>query len=129
MLTMRTSVLILLVLVAMAVAFHLGRRRSLDAVGGTGGIRRLHSLPAYYGYYTALWAGLPALLVAGLWLFSEGVVINAMVVESLPAEMAAVSPARLGLLLNDISNLANGNILPGEVSPAIGCGSRRFDGD
>jgi phosphate transport system permease protein len=116
---MRTSVLILLVLVAMAVAFHLGRRRSLDAVGGTGGIRRLHSLPAYYGYYTALWAGLPALLVAGLWLFSEGMVINAMVVESLPAEMAAVSPARLGLLLNDISRLANGNILPAEVSPAI----------
>ena len=116
---MQTSVLILLVLVAMAVAFHLGRRRSLHSAGGVRGIRRLHSLPAYYGYHTAIWAGLPALLVAGLWLFSEGVVINAMVVESLPADIKAVSPARLDLLVNDISNLANGNILSGEVSPAI----------
>jgi phosphate transport system permease protein len=114
---MQTSVLILLLLVAMAVAFHLGRRRALDSARG--GIRRLHSLPAYYGYYTALWAGLPALLVAGLWLFSEGAVINAMVVESLPAAMKEVPPARLGLMMNDISNLADGNSVSTEVSPAI----------
>ena len=116
---MQTSVLILLVLAAMGVAFHLGRRRSLRSVGGSGAARRLHSLPAYYGYYTALWAGLPALLVAGLWTFAEGTVISAMVVEALPAEMKQVSPAQLGLLVNDITNLANGNVVSGEVSPAV----------
>ncbi len=116
---MQTSVLILLVLGVMAVAFHLGRRRSLAAVGGSAGIRRLHSLPAYYGYYTALWAGLPALLVAALWLSAEGAVISAMVVESLPAGLKDVSPVRLELLLNDIGNLASGNAVAGEVTPAV----------
>lgn len=116
---MQISVLILVLLGGMAFAFHLGRRRSLSLVGGAGGIRRLHSLPAYYGLYTALWAGLPALLVAGLWILFEGALINAMVVEALPAELRDVSPARLELLINDISNLANGNVVPGEVSPVI----------
>ena len=114
---MQISVLILILLGAMAFAFHLGRRRSLSSVGGSSRIRHLHSLPAYYGYYTALWAGLPALLVAGLWLSFEDTLITSMVVESLPAEMREVSPSRLGLLVNDIANLANGNRVSGEVAP------------
>ena len=63
---MHTPILILVLLGVMAFAFHLGRTRSLATVGGRTGVRKLHSLPAYYGFYTALWAGLPALLVAGL---------------------------------------------------------------
>jgi hypothetical protein len=31
--------------------------------GGAPRIKRLHSLPAYYGYYAALWVGLPGLLL------------------------------------------------------------------
>ena len=54
-------------------------------MGGNSGVRNLHSLPAYYGFYTALWAGLPALLIAGLWVFFEGSLITSMVVQSLPA--------------------------------------------
>ncbi len=113
---MQTPVLILLLLGVMALAFHIGRRRSLVTVGGQSGIRNLHSLPAYYGFYTALWAGLPALVVAAVWVFFEGTVITSMVVEALPAEMTDVPPAELGLLVNDITNLANGNIVSGEIS-------------
>ncbi len=112
---MQTWVLILALLGVMAVAFHIGRHRSLVSVGGRTGARNLHSLPAYYGFYTALWAGLPALFVAGLWVFFEGSVITAMVVESLPAELKGVAPAQLGLLVNDITNLANGNIVSAQV--------------
>ena len=105
----------MILLGVMAAAYHLGRRRSLASVGGRSGVRNLHSLPAYYGFYTALWAGLPALLVAGLWVFFEGSLITSMVVQSLPASLRDVPPERLGLLVNDITNLANGNIVSTQV--------------
>ena len=116
---MQLSVLLLVLLGAMALAFHVGRRRSLATVGGRSGVRKLHSLPAYYGFYAALWAGLPALLIAGLWVFFEGSIITAMVVEQLPAELRELPPDRLGLLVNDITNLANGNIVSGDVDAAM----------
>jgi len=116
---MQFSILIVALLGTMVLAFHLGRRRSLGTVGGATGVRHLHSLPAYYGYYTALWAGLPALLVAGLWVFFEGALVTSMVVEALPAEMRSLPPAQLGLLVNDITNLANGNIVSGEINAAM----------
>jgi phosphate transport system permease protein len=112
---MQLSVLILALLLMMALAYHFGRRRALVSVGGGAGVRQLHSLPSYYGFYAALWAGLPALLVAAVWLFFEGTVITAMVVEGLPAELKDVPPAQLGLLVNDITNLANGNIVSAQV--------------
>lgn len=116
---MQFSILILALLGLMAFAFHLGRRRSLASVGGRTGVRNLHSLPAYYGFYTALWAGLPALLIAGLWVFFEGSVITSMVVEGLPAGMRELPPDRLGLLVNDITNLANGNIVSVEIDASL----------
>ena len=77
--------------------------------------RNLHSLPAYYGFYAALWAGLPALLVAALWVLLEGSVITRWWSRGLPAAMRELPPDRLGLLVNDITNLANGNIVSGEI--------------
>lgn len=112
---MQTSVLLVILLGLMALGFYVGRRRSLSTVGGRSGVRDLHSLPAYYGFYTALWAGLPALLVAGIWVFFEGSVVTSMVVEALPPELKDLPPARLGLVVNDITNLANGNIVSGVI--------------
>jgi phosphate transport system permease protein len=112
---MQFSLLVLVLLGVMALAYHFGRRRSLVTVGGPGGVRHLHSLPAYYGFYTALWAGLPALLVAGLWTFSEGAVVKALVIDALPAEIRQLPEAQLGLVMNDIINLANGNIVSAQV--------------
>ena len=42
----------------------LGRGRSVALVGGLSKSSTLHSLPGYYGYFTAIWCLLPAL--AGL---------------------------------------------------------------
>jgi phosphate transport system permease protein len=116
---MQLSVLILLLLGVMAFAYHMGRQRSLATVGGRGGVRQLHSLPAYYGFYAALWAGLPALLITGLWVAFEGSIVTALVVDALPASMKDVSAAQLGLVVNDITNLANGNIVSGEIGPEL----------
>ena len=116
---MQFSILVVILLGLMALAYHFGRRRSVAAVGGGSGVRQLHSLPSYYGYYTALWAGLPALLIAGIWVFFEGTVVTGMVVNSLPAELQALPEAQLGLLVNDIINLANGNIVAGQVDETL----------
>ena len=113
---MQVSVLILVLLGVMAFAYHFGRRRSLGTVGGSAGFRNPPSPPTYYGFYTALWAGLPALFVAAIWIFFEGSVITSMVVESMPADLRGLPEAQLGLLVNDITNLANGNIVSGEIS-------------
>ncbi|MFM8330517.1 MAG: phosphate ABC transporter permease subunit PstC, partial [Candidatus Methylumidiphilus sp.] len=99
---MPKSTLVFLLLLFSAYAFHLGRQRSRQVVAGK--IKSLHSLPNYYGYYTALWCGLPALLLILLWLGFESPVITHLVVADLPAEARALPAEQQGLVVNDIRN-------------------------
>jgi len=116
---MQVSVIIFVLLGLMAVGYHFGRQRALGSVGGSTGIRQLHSLPSYYGTYVLLWAALPALLALFLWgVFQDRVLID-MVVGGLPEDLRDLPEARLGLVINDIQNLASGNITSGEPSPEI----------
>jgi len=116
---MQTSLVVIILLVLMSVAYRLGRRRSLAQVGGARHVRDLHSLPSYYGFYAALWAGLPALLVLGLWLALQNNVIEDLMVAELPRQMQELPPAQLELAVNDIKNLASGNIVSREASPVV----------
>jgi phosphate transport system permease protein len=110
-----------------ALAYHLGRRRAVAAVGGPTRINSLHSLPGYYGFYTALWAGLPALLVLALWTGFQDQVVVSLVKSELPAEMTqGMSSGQLGLLVNDVRNLATGKIAAGDASPAVLAGADHF---
>ncbi|MFM1891048.1 MAG: hypothetical protein RLZ44_125, partial [Pseudomonadota bacterium] len=54
---MHLSVLIIILLSLVAVAYQLGRRRAVTVVGGRERVPQLHSLPSYHGFYAALWAG------------------------------------------------------------------------
>ena len=113
-------VTIVLIVIAMAIgAFHLGRNRAVATAGGPGGMRRLHSLPGYYGYYVALWVVLPALALILTWVILEPKVIAALVVGNLPEARRTVSPGELDLLLNSIRNLAAGGVVPGDIDPAL----------
>lgn len=114
---MSLSTLVLILLAISSLAFYLGRKKALSAASGN--LRTLHSLPNYYGYYLALWAGLPALAVFTLWLTLEPQIVESLLVASLPEGQRSLSPGRLGLLINDIRNLASGNIVSREVEPAI----------
>jgi phosphate transport system permease protein len=120
---MEKSTFLFLLLLMSAVAFHLGRRRALAVAGGRA--QNLHSLPSYYGYYVALWCGIPTLVLLFLWLCCEGSVITRLLVAGLPDELRAVEPDRLGLLINDIRNVA-GNVSAGEVDPAIRAAADRY---
>ena len=103
---------------ALSVAgYTMGRRRVVAMVNGQS--KHLHSLPSYYGSFVALWCGLPALAVAAVWLAIEPGVVQSMLIASLPADLQQLPQDRLGLVLNDIRNLASGNITSGEPSAEI----------
>jgi phosphate transport system permease protein len=112
-----TSTLVLVLLVLVAIAYRFGRARALAVVGGSRGQRNLHSLPSYYGTLTAMWCGLPALLIVASWNFGQDAIISRLVVEQMPAETRALPAAELGLLLNDVRNVVAGNMTPEQVPP------------
>jgi phosphate transport system permease protein len=122
-----TLLLLTLILAAMAMAYHVGRRRAITVVGGPTRVNRLHSLPGYYGYYVALWVGIPALLILLAWTGLQDRVVTGLMVAELPAELTTdLSPGRLGLMVNDIKNLATGNITSGDVTPEVQAAADRY---
>lgn len=105
-----TNILILLIGFG-TVAFYLGRGRSLAIARPLGGIRKLHSLPSYYGMHVALWCALPSVAILGLWMIFDDPIINSLVIGSVAADIIPIDTASYNLLLNKVSNLADG-ILP-----------------
>ena len=101
---------LLFALIALSVfAFYFGRAKSSAMVSGD--IRKLHSRPNYYGFYIVLWCAVPAALISAFWLLFQPLIVENMVVSSLPTDIQALPRDRLGLILNDIYNLADGNIV------------------
>ncbi|MEN8200491.1 MAG: phosphate ABC transporter permease family protein, partial [Thermodesulfobacteriota bacterium] len=85
-----------------------GRKYAFAAGARVGGTDKMHSRPTYHGMLIALWCGLPTLLLLIIWQVIEPLVISSMVVSSLPDRFSSLPPERLGLVLNDIRNLALG---------------------
>jgi phosphate transport system permease protein len=111
---------LVLILAGMALAaFQLGRSRSLAIAGGPSGIRNLHSLPGYYGYYVAMWCLLPALGLILIWVIAEPRVVVALLVKSLPAAQQALQAGELNLLVNNIQNLAAGDAVSGNIDVLV----------
>jgi phosphate transport system permease protein len=98
-----------------AFGYAAGRRRAFN-VAGAG---RLHSRPTYYGALTAIWCAIPALLVFGLWQVSQDRVISRLVLSELPESTRSLPADRMSLVLNDIRNLMAGNIVSGNINPAM----------
>ena len=116
---MQSTTLILLLIFLSVAAFYFGRRRSLATVGGPGHGTALHSLPGYYGYYVAIWCALPSMLLLLIWLMIEPRLVTALVVDSLPESYRALSAGELNLLVNNIQNLAAGDVVSVEVNALL----------
>ena len=119
---MNVNLTILVIILLTVVGFYMGRSRA-HAVAGSA--TRLHSLPGHYGYYVALWCGLPSLALLAIWLVLQPHIVEALVVSSLPPELGNLPADRLGLLLNDIRNIAGGDV-PSESNPALLAAARRY---
>jgi phosphate transport system permease protein len=111
--------LLIFLLTLSALAFHLGRHRAIALGRASGSPRNLHSRPVYYGALTALWCGLPALLLFVLWQALESTVIVRLTISTLPDEIRTLPAARLGLVINDIKNLATGSSFGSIQDPVI----------
>ncbi len=117
---MQVSILAIILLLLSSCAFFLGRSRALSVVQGK--VRNLHSLPNYYGFFTAVWCGLPALLLAAGWMIFEPGIITNIVVSELPT----ANSENLNLVVNDIKNLVAGNVTSGEVNTSLQVAADRY---
>jgi phosphate transport system permease protein len=124
MITPNTLVFILLLL--SAGAYYIGLRRSVAVAGGLDQLQSLHSRPVYYGILTALWCGLPALIIFGFWQAFEDRFLTQLVVADLPAALRHLPADRINLLVNDIHNLVNGNIVSGRISPDLQAAAEHY---
>ncbi len=95
---MTASVLILLIIGLSILAFLAGRFRAARAQKNG----RLKALPKHYGYYTAIWSGLPALILLVAWSALKPVYIHEQIREVLPQSVLTQSNASVDLYMNDI---------------------------
>jgi phosphate transport system permease protein len=102
---MQFLTLVLALLLISAMVYRLGARQAMRLGGGTKGA--LHSLPSYYGYYVALWCGVPALILAAGWMIFSPMILKSVVMDSLPPDTLSLPAARLSLLMNEVKQMAS----------------------
>lgn len=115
---MDTSVLLVFMSAMLVAVYILGRGRSLSLAESVGGRSQLNSLPFYYGMLTALWSGLPALALLGVWVIFRADIVEYTLIQSLPDDIRQLDHSELSLILNKIYNVAYGQHV-GEVPPFI----------
>ena len=120
---MQSFLLLTLILLSVG-GYYLGRNRAFAVAGGQ--IRHLHSLPSFYGSYTALWCGLPALIVFAVWAMLQPSVIIDLVVAGMPPELRNLPPDQLNLAINDLKNLVSGNIVSSTPDAAMLDAANRY---
>ena len=97
--------LFLIVLLIAAAGYLLGRGRAMASAGGD--MRRLHSMPVFYGTNAALFVLVPALLVLGVWLVLQPILIDTQVRHLIP-EGSYKGRGELSLITSDVRRVAEG---------------------
>jgi phosphate transport system permease protein len=116
---------VLLGIVALSLfGYLLGRRGAIAAVEGRQ--QELHSRPSYHGAFVAAWIGIPSLLLVLIWLLLQGVVIERLLLWSLPAGTTdGLDRGQIDLMLSQIRSVAAGNVF-GEPSLVVQEAAERY---
>ena len=102
---MSLGLLCLILLGLAAAGYVLGQRRAVASAGGD--IRKLHSLPGFYGQITALGVIVPTFALIVVWLLAQGFIIqNSALSHITPADIAEGSSVDLAMA--DVTRLARG---------------------
>jgi len=102
-----------------SVAYMQGKREAFSMAGSGGDSRSFHSRPGYHGMLTALWCGIPPLLLFALWMaFSDSILLS-LAMKTLPLEMQNLSPDQTNLLINDLRNLIAGHVAAKDINPTL----------
>ncbi len=100
-------------------AYVIGRKRAFAVAGDRAGLMQMHSRPTYYGLLTAMWCGIPALVIFSAWSVFESGIITQLVIAGMPDSIRDLPPDRLNLIVNDIKNLVSGNIVSAEMNQTL----------
>lgn len=122
---MSPNFLLVFTLALCSIAFMVGKKRAFS-VAGEGHPIKLHSRPGYYGALTALWCGIPAMLIFAVWHSCSDMVLTNLVMGAVVGPDEAIDPARMNLLVNDLRNLVAGNIVSGTIDPQLQIAADRF---
>jgi phosphate transport system permease protein len=119
-----TALTLFLVIIALAaLGYWLGNRA---AVAIRAGGEKPHSLPSYYGWFVALWCGLPAIAIFAAWQVSQDYFIVSAVRDALPASAQAMSEGEVALLLTDVRNMASGAVPMTGARPEVVAGVAQY---
>ena len=87
---------------------------------------KIHSLPEYYGYYTAFWFFIPVTIIGLVWLlFSESIITSA-VLNKLSDKTLNFSDIQTLNFINEFKNLSAGRNITGEISPLLNQASSHY---
>ena len=95
---MQSTTLFIVIAALTLVSFYTGRHRARQARSSG----RLLALPGHYGYMTAMWSALPALILLLLWMAIEPGYLSNEVIASLPASVAGQSEDAIDLYINTV---------------------------
>src|SRR6476619_338376 len=74
---------------------------------------RLNSLPAYHGFYAALWAAIPALLILAAWAPVQSQLVGQVVIASPEGRALPADPMLRDTILGEAGDIAAGRIETG----------------
>jgi phosphate transport system permease protein len=102
---MSTGLLTLLIVLLAISGMVVGRSRAIAAAGGD--IRKLHSLPFFYGRFTALLAAVPAILLVIAWLLVQPLVVENRALSMIGADQVP-DGSSTALVMSDVRRIAAG---------------------
>ena len=118
------SYFLIILLLFSTTAYYLGAKKARTIAYNQGS--KNHSLPGYYGLYTAIWCAIPALFVYAIWQAAEPSILTAMVVGTLPMEMQQLTDDQLSLIINDIKNIIGGQFSAGINDTALQAAAEKY---
>jgi len=107
-------------------------RAAAFATAGAGRVRA-HSVPAYHGWYVALWAVVPALLFLAVWQVVTPTLIMSDVLHSPVAAILPADAMNRSAVLEEARGLATGDLpgafnpLSNQVAPAFAAAIKRYN--
>ncbi|KMK65381.1 phosphate ABC transporter permease subunit PstC [Puniceibacterium sp. IMCC21224] len=103
-----TTLAFAILLAASLVAYALNRRA---ATGLRDGGQRLHSVSGYHGLFALLLILVPVLVVILVWLASQGAVVSALTMASLPdGTVDGLGQGQVDLILAEIQSISGGRV-------------------
>lgn len=120
---MTSAAIFVIIMIIGLIGFAVARQKIIVEVDGN--IGHLHSLPRHYGYYAAAWALIPGLLVLIFWLSFGTMILEELIVASLPVDIKLQYEKEITLLLSRIRLIVD-NSVHQEVNPDILAAAERF---